>query len=430
MKTRKRFSTMALCLLMALMLAAPAALAAEAPALEGEIVYYSLWNETDPAALAWQAIAEDFMAAYPGTKVTFNFMGRELSQTLKPTLDANTVVDMFDYPTQYGAELSLWLLDLNETIHRPFDILDGKTIADVVIPSMIDKPKQQLGVYSMQPALGYRPWLQLFMYNADIFAEAGVTAMPTTWEELDAVCAQILAAGYTPLTTDSAYSLWIPGMYLERLKGQDWVLELVADKSGTMWDDPAVLQMAQAMEDFAKKGYFDANVATNVWPVGQQDVGLGRVAMCYNLSGVVGEVADVAGPDFKWGGFIFPNVPGADADRMNGAATGATMTAINRLSANIPLCEEFLAFAHTAASDQHFVDNGMISSAVNGSYPPQLEALKPAFDGVSVVLQTAGGVESDADVKAILIANCVNLLSGNVSAEQFVADVKVACTRE
>lgn len=400
--------------------------------LAGEITYYSMWSAEEPQGLALQAVADDFNALYPDAKVNINFAGRDLQFTLKPALEGNVGVDMFDYPTQYQTQLGMWLTDLTDTVNKPFAVLDGKTIAETVIPTMLDKPRQQLGIYSMQPAVGYRPWLQLFMYNADVFAEAGITTMPTTWEELDAMCAQILeTTGKAPITTDSAYSLWIPGMYLERLKGQDWVLQLVNDKTGEMWADPAVLQMAEAIEDFAAKGYFDANIGTNVWPVGQTDVAMGTVAMCYNLSGVVSETAEAVAPDVtSWGGFIFPNVPGADADRMNGAATGATMTAINNKTANMALCEEFLAYMHAPSSDQHFVDNGMISSSVGGVYPPQLEGLKPAFDSTEVVLQTAGGFEADADVKTILIANCVKLLAGETTAEQFVADMQAACDRD
>jgi raffinose/stachyose/melibiose transport system substrate-binding protein len=445
MKKRIAFMVTALALAMTLLVTAcqtgnpGAAPAADEPAaaagdsgLSGEITYYSMWTADEAQGVAFQAVVNDFNASYVNAKVNVNFVGRDLQYTLKPALEGGAGVDMFDYPTQYVNELEPWLTDLTGTINRPFDTLGGKTIAETVIPTMLDKPKQQLNLYDIQPALGYRPWLQLFMYNADVFAEAGVSEMPATWEELDAVCAQILeATGKAPLTTDSAYSLWIPGMYLERLKGQDWVLELVNDKTGEMWSDPAVLEMAKALEAFAKKGYFDANVGTNIWPAGQTDVAMGLVAMCYNLSGVVSETAAAVAPDVtNWGGFIFPNVPGADEDRMNVAATGATMTAINNETENLAVCEEFLAFMHNAASDQHFVDNGMISSSIGGNYPPQLEALKPAFDTTSVVLQTAGGFEADADVKAILIAECVNLLAGTVTAEEFVANVQAQCDRD
>ena len=35
------------------------------------------------------------------------------------------------------------------------------------------------------------------------------------------------------------------------------------------WDDPRVAQAAKDIEDFATKGYFSENIASNVYPAGQ-----------------------------------------------------------------------------------------------------------------------------------------------------------------
>ncbi|MEG2314418.1 S9 family peptidase, partial [Brevundimonas sp.] len=44
-----------------------------------------------------------------------------------------------------------------------------------------------------------------------------------------------------------------------------------------MWQDPPVLEMAQAYADMATKGYFHANTASNIFPAGQQDLANGAV---------------------------------------------------------------------------------------------------------------------------------------------------------
>ena len=42
----------------------------------------------------------------------------------------------------------------------------------------------------------------VFMYNKDIFEKAGITSVPTTWDEFLEAGQKIKDAGFTPLTTD------------------------------------------------------------------------------------------------------------------------------------------------------------------------------------------------------------------------------------
>ena len=56
------------------------------------------------------------------------------------------------------------------------------------------------------------------------------------------------------------------GYYLAKLKGDDWVFELVNDATKAMWDDPACLEAAKAIQELADKGYYAANVASNKFP--------------------------------------------------------------------------------------------------------------------------------------------------------------------
>ena len=57
------------------------------------------------------------------------------------------------------------------------------------------------------------------------------------------------------------------------------------------WDDPSVLAVAKAYEDFAKKGYFSESIASNVWPAGQnQELAAGTAAIYLNGSWLPNEV--------------------------------------------------------------------------------------------------------------------------------------------
>lgn len=398
----------------------------EAAKIEGKLNFWTMWNDTEPQGEALQAIAVAFEERYPGTKIEIQWCGRDLSKTLKPALEGGQQIDVFDHPNQYAGQLEPFCADLSEMIAKPYDALDGKTLEEVLIPAMLETPKKQTGIKDRQMAIGYKPWLCLFMYNQQALDTAGVTKVPTTWAELDDACAKLKAVGFSPITFDDAYAHWLPGTYLARAKGQDWVHELVADTTGEMWKDEAVVGMAKAFEDFAKKGYFDANVGGNKWPAGQMDIGSGKAAMYLNLTGLPTEVKDVTAPDFKWGAFNFPDVVDGKTDAATAAPAGCTMTAINAKCENMDLANEFVAYLHSADSDAKMVASGMTTSRTDGTWPTALENLKPAFDSITTIQETGGGVEANADLKPIFAENFIKLAAGQITADQFVENMVAA----
>ncbi len=397
--------------------------------LKGELVFWTMWNETEPQGEAWADVSKKFEAKYPGTKITINWCGRDISKTLKPALESGQRIDIFDYPTQYAGQLGFYCLDLSDIVKKPFEVLGGKSLIDVLQPAMLETPKKQTNIWAGQVAVGYKPWLNLFMYNAKAFEQAGITSVPKTWQELDEACAKLLAAGYAPITFDDAYAHWISGTYLQRLKGQDWVIELANDKTGDKWRDSAVMEFAKAFEDFAKKGYFDVNVGGNKWPAGQMDVGSGKAAMYFNLTGLPVEVKDVAGTDFKWGAFNYPDVTGGQNFAANAAAAGCTMTAVNKNYENVALAAEFIAFMHTLENDTRFVESGMTTSLKDGSWPVALNDVKPVFSDISVILQTGGGIESNPEIKPVFAENFIKLAAGQITAEKFVDNMATAAKK-
>lgn len=399
--------------------------AANEPVLEGELNYWTMWNDTEPQGEAMQAIADAFEAKFPGTKINITFVGRDLSKTLKAALESNQDIDFFEYPSQYGNQLVSFCADLTDVIDQPFESLDGKTIREVVLPSMLEAPKTVLGIEE-NITVGYKPYQVLMMYNASAFDAAGITGAPKTWAELDEACAKLLAAGFSPLTFDDAYAAFLPGMYLNRAMGTEKVLELMQDTTGDMWKDEAVVNMAKAFEDFATKGYFDANVGGNKWPAGQMDVGSGKAAMYLNLTGLPTEVKDVTGPDFKWGAFNFPDVVEGATDAAHKAPGGATAQAINAKCDNMALATEFLAFMHSAESDARMVEAGMTTSRVDGDWPEALTGVIDTFNAIDTILPDAGGVSSNGDVKPILAENFIQLAAGKMTADQFIENMVAA----
>lgn len=398
----------------------------KAPAeLSGELTYWSMWNDTEPQGEAWAEIIDGFMAKYPNVKVNVQWCGRDNKKILKPALEGGETIDIFEYPLEI--DLNDYIMDLTPYVDAEYDTTGGKTFRDTLLSSLLTTPQDMTGRTDIIPAIGYKPWISVFMYNGSIFEEAGVTAEPKTWEELDAACAKIKEAGYSPITFDDAYASWLPGMYLARAKGQDWVRELVKDTTGEMWQDEAVVNMAKAFEDFAAKGYFDANVGGNKWPSGQNDFGSSKVGMYYNLSGLPTEVADLTGPDFKWGGFSYPDVPGGLGTCGKEDPAGCTMLAVNKNTADPELAMTFIAYAFSAENDALMVEKaGITPATLDTPYPAALVNIKPAFEAVEVSLKSGGDIGSNPDVAPTISENFIKLASGQITADEFVANMAAA----
>ena len=399
---------------------APAA-AESGKELEGKLVFWSMWNDTEPQGEVFQEIVDGFMKLHPKVDIEVQWCGRDIKKILKPALDGGETIDVFDYPLEN--ELGDYCLDLTDYVNKAYPTTDGKPLKDTLLPSMMVTPKVQTKISDRLVAVGYKPWMCLFMYNQSIFDKAGVKA-PTTWEELDAACKKIKEAGYSPITFDDAYSTWLPGMYLAREKGQDFVRELVNDKTGEMWHDEAVVNMAKAFEDFAKKGYFDSNVGGNKWPAGQVDVGSGKVAMYYNLTGLPTEVADVTGPDFKWGAFGFPDLTAGAGKAGKEEVSGSGMLSVGKNTKDPELAMEFIAYILSKDNNQKMVDRAnMIPTVIGTQWPAALEAVKPVFESTESVVSVGGDIGANADLTPSISENFIKLAAGQITAEQFVENM-------
>ena len=216
-----------------------------------------------------------------GVKVALQFKGRTgIREGLQPALDAGTKIDLFDEDIdRVNTAWGKYLMDL-ETLAADADY---EATANA---GLMAACREAAG--GTLKSIPYQPNVFGFFYNVALFEEAGIEAVPTTWDEFLAVCEQLKAAGITPMTMDDAYATCVIGYHLGRYVGEEGVRKIVTEG---LWDDPAVLQMAKDIEELASKGYFSENVGTNVWPNGQNvELAGGQVAMYLNGSWLPNEV--------------------------------------------------------------------------------------------------------------------------------------------
>lgn len=227
------------------------------------------------------------------------------------------------------------------------------------------------------------------------------------------------------MTMDDAYATSVIGYHLARLVGEEKVVEIVTEGK---WDDPAVLQMAQDIEELAKNGYYSEMVGSNVWPAGQNtELALGTAAMYLNGSWLPNEVKDMAGEDFKWGCFAYPELEnGANGIETNNF--GAQVFGINKDSKMSKEAFELITFITKGEYDQKLADAsiGIPADTTNTEWPALVSCAKPVIENSTARFSWAVGVESNGNMTPAIKENFIKLMAGTIDADGFVSAMQAA----
>ncbi len=389
-----------------------------------ELVYWSMWNSTEPQAVELQKGIESFMQEHPNVEVTVNWNGREIRKTLQPALDNGQKIDIWDEDVErITKNWSSYAIPLEDYVKKSYDATGGKPYEEVVMKNLQDLGRG-FSEDGQLYCIPYQPFVFAFMYNKDHFDQAGVTKVPETWDEFVDTCAKLKEAGFVPLTVDDAYVDTLLGYHLARHKGSAWVEELVKDKSNEMWDDEAVMATAKAFEELASNGYWSETVASNKWPAGQQDIALGTVSMYLNGTWLVNEIMGTTGPDFRWGTFNYPTVEGG-ATGLSAANYGAQGFQISKNCENPDVAFELLVHLTTGQVDNDLAKGSFgVPVGKDSEWPSQLQEAKAVFENLDTVYPWAGGIQADTDKLPIIAEQFTNLIAGKITAEEFVAEMK------
>lgn len=381
------------------------------------LVYWSMWESTEPQGQVIKEAVDKFTAD-TGITVDLQFKGRTgIREGLQPALDAGTNIDLFDEDIdRVNNTWGSYLMDLEE-------LAKGAGYEATANASLMAACREVGG--GTLKSIPYQPNVFAFFYNKDIFDEAGITSVPTTWAELDAACQKIKDAGYTPITSDDAYILCLFGHHMCRINGFEGTSDIVKNNK---WEDPSVMETAKAYEEFAKKGYFSENIASNVFPAGQnQELAMGTAAMYLNGSWLPNEVKNMAGGDFRWGCFSYPAVEGGK-DGTEASNFGAQVLAINKNSQNAEAAFQLITYITKGEFDKKLSEEslGIPSDTTNTEWPSQLADVKPVLESLKTRYPWAAGAEDNVDMTPIIKENMMKLCSGAITAGEFVANLKAA----
>lgn len=386
--------------------------------LEAELEYWSNWSETENQALALREAAGRFMAENPGVKINFTFNGRDNRNLVGSAIAAGTKITMMD--ANADNMRSMWpelMADLTPYFEQSYAYTDGEVYVDTIMPSMAKLSTDLFdGKYTYFP---YAPQGFMIFCNKGIFEACGIETYPQTWDEFLEVCETIKNAGYIPVTTDTAYSAGWTGYYLSRLMGEESVFELANNPAA--WSDERVLEAARAIEDMAKKGYFDPTLESNTYPNAQQSMVINEnIAMYINGTWLPNEVGDTTAEDFTWGAFPFPEVPGG-VDGHNAGCYSSYGIAVNK-DASPEEMDAAAAFGvyFTSEFDQEFSDMAnAIPVQKDGVWPDNLKEAQDVLSNYDVRYFSQTALVRNNNSKQIILDACTRLMGGSLSAEEF-----------
>ena len=171
--------------------------APEEPGMEAEMmepVEIEIFQSKTTIADQFVALAREFEAANPDIKVSVDTVGgsADWQTILKSRFAADEGPDLFNI--QGKGDYDVWKANIADLTGEPF--LDEAVAA---AKTGLNINGRQWGMPVNFEGYGY-------IYNKDIFAEAGITDPPTNFSELQATAMQLEDAGYTAWAT--GYGTW------------------------------------------------------------------------------------------------------------------------------------------------------------------------------------------------------------------------------
>lgn len=265
-------------------------------------------QNSDPGLTTWQNVADEYMAMHPNVTIDITVQENEVfKSTLQTNLQAGDPPDLFQ---SWGGG------GLAEQVDAGFvqDITDASAswMGDLsaAAVSLFNVDGKQYGAPFNLGAVG-------FWYNTDLFDQAGITAPPTTWEELLTDVQTLKDAGITPIAVGEG-DKW-PGMfwwaYLAlRIGGPEAMQEAV--NTGN-WDAEPFVKAGEELKRLVDMDPFQPGFLAAPWDGADGEAAtMAADAAAMDLMGqwapgtMRANSADNMGIDSHIGWFPFPAVEG------------------------------------------------------------------------------------------------------------------------
>ncbi|WP_350347507.1 extracellular solute-binding protein [Agromyces sp. G08B096] len=390
-------------------------------------VTLTFWHNstTGDGKAYWEATAADFEAENPGVTIEIqSIQNEEMDGKLQTALNSGDAPDIF--MARGGGKLAA--------------VVEAGQAQDLS-DALSDETKEALGegalsAFTIDGKLYGVPSSVLpggIYYSKDLFAQAGITATPTNFEELGEAVDKLKAAGIDPIAL-GAKDAWPAAhwyyFFALRECSQDVFSGLTEDPS---FSDECWLRAGQDLEEFAATEPFNQGFLTTT---AQQGAGSSAGLIANHKAamelmgawdpGVIASLTPDEKPLADLGWFPFPAIDGGDGE------PGAMMGGVDGFSCFVDApkeCGEFLEFASQKQYQEGYAEAFVTLPANKDAQgvvtDPALQEVLAAVNEapyVSVWLDTLLG----QNVGNALNVGVVDMLAGKGSPEGIVDAVDQA----
>lgn len=381
-----------------------------------------------PGKTYWEKVAKDFSALHPTVKIEIEAIEtNQLQRTRIPAaLLSNDPPDIF---MSWGGG------EMREQVEADY----LKDITDQVKTEVanIGSAAEIWQVNGKQYGLPFRMGIEGIWYNKDMFAKAGITSPPTTFDELNAAVTKLKAINVIPIAV-GAGDKWPAAHWWYNFALRDCSVDtLKKATTDKVFDDPCFVKAGQDLKTFIDTKPFQPNfIATP----GQNDptsanglLANGKAAMELMGDWNRGTLDTVATDKAKLaqflGWFPVPAISGSPGDPKAALGGGDGFACSKKAPAE---CVEFLKYIASPEVQKGYAETGtglpVIKAAAEGVKDPALKSILQATSDASYVqlwLDTAYG----STVGTAMNDGIVAIFAGNGTPEKVVSGMKAAASK-
>lgn len=392
------------------------------------IVFWSMYNEQEPAASAIKTWIKEYKKIKPEINIDVTFAGREVVTKVMAARSGGVVVDLLGME---GFVLRASLvkegisLVMDEALDTPG--FEGEGLwRDSFLPGTLEQYDADDGKVSIIP---FNLHSNGFFYDKKLWQDNG-WAVPKTWDEFLALCETIkTTSDIEPIAHDCGldfYNDMWNYQIMERLKGPGALLSAAEDKTGESWGDPAFKKAIEMEQELFDKGYIIEGCKGFTWPAGQGFLASGEAAMNLNGTWLPNELRNQVSEDFEWGSFPFPEIAGGVGKISDMESSLNGFAAFNDTKVG-PEIVDFLKFCTTVDNQQIFVDGSWNMSAVLGTdVPTALEGLGQALEEAEVLFDRHDGLAAAYPeyYKNVYLKNHDLAFLGKITPDEYIELMK------
>lgn len=273
-------------------------------------------------------------------------------------------------------------------------------------------------------------------YSKDLFAQAGITEVPTTWEELMDACQKLKDAGIDPIAVGAKdawpaahWYYWLslricsPDVYDESMANKDF--------SAECWT-----AAGEKLQEINDAGYFNEGYLTTTAQQGASSSAglLANHKAAMELMGtwepgVLKDLTPDQQPMADLGFFAFPSVEGGEGEK------GALMGAATSFGVNPEAPEIAIDFVNEMAEKEWQDKYATAFSTIPASAESQADVEDESLAGLIEALNASDGMKLwmdtslGANIGTALNTGVVNMLSGTGTPEDIVKAMNDAAAK-